>query len=47
MCLSKIIAGSKFQDTKDPDFWKVWTGAEARTINWRTIANEWQRENHA
>lgn len=25
----------------DPDFWRVWTLAEERTVNWQTIANDW------
>jgi DNA helicase HerA-like ATPase len=28
--------------SKDPDFWKVWTGENARPIDWTPIANEWQ-----
>lgn len=26
----------------DPPFWKVWTGQEAREIDWRKIADHWQ-----
>ena len=26
----------------DPEFWKVWTGAEDRPIDWRVIADDWQ-----
>ena len=32
-------------DSKDPDFWNVWTGKEDRTINWQEIVDEWQKEN--
>ena len=28
--------------SEDPDFWEVWTGGQARTINWKQIADEWQ-----
>lgn len=31
-------------DSKDPDFWKVWTGMEERNIDWEDIASEWQKE---
>ncbi len=31
-------------DSKDPDFWDVWTGKEERTINWKEIVDEWQEE---
>jgi DNA helicase HerA-like ATPase len=26
----------------DPDFWKVWTGEEARKVDWKHIADDWQ-----
>lgn len=28
--------------SKDPDFWDVWTGKEARDVNWKKIADDWQ-----
>jgi len=31
-------------DSKDPDFWDVWTGKEERKIDWKKIADEWQEE---
>jgi len=31
-------------DSKDPDFWDVWTGKEERRIDWKKIVNEWQKE---
>jgi hypothetical protein len=31
-------------DSKDPDFWDVWTGKEERKINWKEIVDEWQEE---
>ncbi len=31
-------------DSKDPDFWDVWTGREERKINWKEIVDEWQKE---
>ncbi len=27
----------------DPDFWKVWTGQSERAINWKQIADDWQK----
>jgi DNA helicase HerA-like ATPase len=32
--------------SKDPDFWNVWTRKKARSIDWKTIADEWQKEEH-
>lgn len=31
-------------DSKDPDFWDVWTGKEKRKIDWKEIVDEWQKE---
>ena len=28
--------------SKDPDFWDVWTGAKDRSIDWSNITKEWQ-----
>ena len=28
--------------SEDPEFWKVWTGEEDRTIDWNAIADVWQ-----
>jgi len=33
--------------SNDPDFWNVWTGEHQRTVNWETIAAEWQGESHS
>jgi hypothetical protein len=30
----------------DPEFWDVWTQKKNRDIDWKTIADEWQREEH-
>lgn len=32
--------------SKDPEFWNIWTGKDRREINWKDIADEWQRENN-
>ena len=31
-------------DSKDPDFWDVWSGKEERKIDWKEIVDEWQKE---
>lgn len=28
--------------SKDPDFWDVWTGKEERFVDWKAIADHWQ-----
>ncbi len=28
----------------DPDFWDVWTGNAERKVNWKDIAEEWQKD---
>lgn len=33
--------------SKDPEFWEVWTGVEKREINWKEIAEEWQKEKNS
>lgn len=30
-------------DSKDPDFWDVWTGKEKRPIDWPALVSEWQK----
>lgn len=30
--------------SKDPEFWDVWTGQESRDVDWENIADEWQGE---
>jgi len=30
--------------SKDPEYWDVWTGKEERNIDWKTITDEWQKE---
>jgi DNA helicase HerA-like ATPase len=32
--------------SEDPDFWDVWRREKDRDINWKTIADEWQKEEH-
>jgi DNA helicase HerA-like ATPase len=32
--------------SKDPDFWDVWTRKVDRDIDWKTIVDEWQKEDH-
>ena len=28
--------------SSDPEFWNVWTNPKERSIDWKTIANDWQ-----
>ena len=30
--------------SKDPEFWDIWTGNLKRTINWKIIVEDWQKE---
>ena len=30
--------------SEDPDYWDVWTGAAERTIDWKTVADDWQNK---
>lgn len=32
--------------SKDPEFWDVWTGKEERDIDWKSISDEWQKEDN-
>ena len=35
------LPDSQRPQSADPDFWKVWTLAEERAVDWGTIAEEW------
>ena len=35
------LPDSQRPQSADPDFWKVWTLAEERAVDWDTIAEEW------
>lgn len=35
------LPDSQRPQSADPDFWKVWTLAEERAVDWHTIAEEW------
>lgn len=37
------LSEDKRPQSEDPDFWKVWNGEEAREIDWKVIADDWQR----
>lgn len=37
------LAEDKRPQSEDPDFWKVWTGEEKRDIDWKAIADDWQK----
>ena len=36
------IAEAHRPHSPDPAFWKVWTGEEERTIDWKKISQSWQ-----
>ncbi|RHX84229.1 ATP-binding protein [Leptospira stimsonii] len=40
----KDLPESQRPDSKDPDFWNVWTKQSDRRIDWKTIVNKWQFE---
>lgn len=35
---------SQRPQSDDPDFWEVWTRNVERTVNWETIADDWQNK---
>ena len=37
---------SQRPQSDDPDFWEVWTRNVERTVNWETIADDWQNKSH-
>lgn len=37
------LSEDKRPQSEDPDFWKVWTGEETREIDWKAIADDWQK----
>jgi DNA helicase HerA-like ATPase len=41
------LAEEQRPKSKDPEFWNVWINNEERSINWKSIANEWQQLNES
>lgn len=37
----KHLSDTQRPESDDPDFWKVWTNEEERTIDWGKVVNEW------
>lgn len=37
------LSEDKRPQSEDPDFWKVWTGEETRDIDWKAVADDWQK----
>ncbi|TGK82004.1 ATP-binding protein [Leptospira noumeaensis] len=33
--------------SNDPEFWDVWTGSKEQKLNWKEIADEWQKEENS
>lgn len=40
------LSEEKRPQSEDPDFWKVWVGEETRDIDWKAIADDWQKTDH-
>jgi len=38
----KELKPEQLPNSKDPEFWDVWTGKLKRDINWKELADEWQ-----
>lgn len=32
--------------SNDPEFWKIWTNQEERSVNWKPIVEDWQMKNN-
>lgn len=43
MVKMRTLPKSQCPQSDDPDFWDVWTGYKKREINWKEIADEWQK----
>ena len=41
------LSEDKRPQSEDPDFWRVWTGEETREIDWKSIADDWQKTDHS
>ena len=44
MVKMRTLPEAQRPQSDDPDYWNVWTGAEERKIDWKSIANEWQNK---
>ncbi len=44
MVKMRTLPESQCPQSEDPDYWDVWTGKNARKIDWSTIADEWQQK---
>ena len=43
MVKMRTLREEQCPQSSDPDYWDVWIGKKERDINWREIANEWQK----
>lgn len=39
-----ILRGEKLPQSKDPQFWNVWTGEQERVVEWGRISRNWQED---
>lgn len=37
------LSADKRPQSDDPDFWDVWSGKETRIVNWKAVADDWQK----
>lgn len=44
MVKMRTLPEAQRPQSDDPDYWDVWTGAKARKIDWKGIADEWQNK---
>lgn len=44
MVKMRTLLENQRPQSDDPDYWDVWTGAEERKIDWKKIAEEWQKK---
>ena len=42
MVKMRTLREEQLPQSKDPDYWDVWVGAEERKIDWENLADEWQ-----
>ena len=44
MVKMRTLLENQRPQSDDPDYWDVWTGAKKRSIDWKKIAEEWQKK---
>ena len=46
MVKMRTLLENQRPQSDDPDYWDVWTGVKKRKIDWKKIAEEWQKKEH-